>query len=235
MSSCQERYKQFIKMLKNPKKGNNGGNPAAWLWFCGIENHPGKIVDKHNNKLLNNAGYVRMKNQDIQGFNSAILQILQELDFISDVKFADDMYTSDAPFYCANLFPFAIDRHAGLDLDDMIFRLTGLPTLECYEHIATHMRGVNKQWQKFSSAARVVVCFSLDVSNIYRCMDMFCRSGADWDEMEKQLLRAKENKEAVFCLKGADRTIIACPHPASHYANKKAHFSKVAHMINSMR
>lgn len=233
MLSPKEQYKLFLKMLGNPEKGNNGGNPKAKLWFCGIENHPGDIGTEHNQRLLNDKTYVRMVNQDFTTFNSAIRTILRELELIGDVKTADEMYQS-GNFYCANLFPFALNRNSA-DIDKEIFELSGLPTLSCYEYISTCIRN-NHKWSKFSENAKIVVCFSKQEQYISMFMDLFCNNLDEWYRMSVQLANAKENNQDILCLRGHNRILIFTKHPAAYRGTgKSATLSKIADMIKEYR
>jgi len=233
MLSPKEQHKLFLKMLNNPEKGNNGGNPKASLWFCGIENNPGDIGTEHNQRLLNDKSYVRMPNQDFTTFNSAIRTILRELDLIGDVKTADEMYQSDN-FYCANLLPFALNRNSD-DIDKEIFELSGLPMLSCYEHVATYIR-TNYKWYKFSENAQIIVCFSKQEKYISMFMDMFSNTLDEWYRMRVQLTHAQENNREIICLQGYNRVLIFTKHPSAYRGTgKNATLSKIANLIQGYR
>lgn len=200
---------KFYNMLKNFRKGENGGNPNAKLWFCGIENMAyGTPQKEHNLNLLNIPEYTKLSGQDLTGsFNKKIKYILEHLGLIDSNISADDMYKSNN-FYCTNLFPFAF--YDAKDCDTKyLYELTGLNTRQEYEEACLSARTNNNEWQEFKKNANVIICFGKP--NWTQFLEIFCTSEFDKGKNKLSLQSSKHNKVLINLNNG--QTIILCSHP----------------------
>lgn len=203
------KKEKFNAMLKNFRKGENGGDPNAKLWFCGIENMAyGEPQKEHNLNLLNTQKYIKLSGQDLTGsFNKKIKYILESLGLIKSDISADDMYKSNS-FYCTNLFPFAFYDVKDCDTK-YLYELTGLNSRQEYEEACLSARANDKQWQEFKQNAKVIICFGKQ--NWPQFLEIFCTSESDKGKNELSLKPPKYNKVLITLNNG--QTIILCSHP----------------------
>ena len=239
-NAYKENYKQFIKMLDGaPWAGHNGGNPAAALWFFGMESFAGVGAMARNKKLRAcTPGDVSGQGADACGFDTRLGELVTRLGLATDVRDMCDLYSPTAGFYCANLYPFAIDRRHGYEALEQVYKLTGLPTIEEYEEACCARRMRSSDWAEFTAPARVIVCLmrrqcSADTSDHwFNCLCMMSQTWAQFGDLATRYQAAIARGDDVVQITSGDRTFIFAPPPA-HRKDIASHMDALAKVIRA--
>jgi len=214
----KQKLGKFLEMLERMKVGCNGGNPKADLWFCGLENggyQSKKYRDEENEKRLTKPGWKPDLTKSWNGLFGIFYDIIFGLGRIKKKGDPADMFRDGAPYYFANLFPFAFpSRHPKAEADKEIKKLTGINTLCEYKRACDGWRSESEEWHKFYTSAKVIVCFGKGHREDF--IWQFSKSDEKSDEEYKKLKKKLDPGENILPLKLDDgKVLILCVHPAS--------------------
>ena len=217
-TAYKESYRQFIKMLQTmPAAGHNGGNPAAALWFMGREIFPGGGAMAHNKKLRACAsGYTTLPVRDIVGYNATLRDVVAELGLgrTDGAQTIDELYSKDVNYYCANMYPFALDRRPKYETLERVYKLTGLPTIEEYEQACIINRAREQSWCEYGAAARVIVFIgrphvagSMSDQRL-NCLLLMSKDWVQFGDLVAQYQATDARDDEIIKITSGDRTFV---------------------------